>query len=288
MKTMKNPYRNKLCVITGGSSGIGYSVAEQLADQGAQLLLIARDATKLDTAAAALRQRGASRVETLSADITRAQDIAKIGPAIAALGSAADLVVNSAGVVSAGMLDEVPMTEWQRLFGINVFALVEVLQAVLPAMRQRAEEHGVGGQIINIASAAGIVGFPGMAAYGATKAAVIGLGESLRAELASLHIGVTTVCPGFVQTPIAQKVRFFGRMDHPKVRRSVEKQFARNNLQPEAVARAALRGAVRNDSLVVIGRDARSGYWTKRIAPVVLQKMLAKAAGVPSHRLQPS
>ncbi len=281
---MKTPYKNKICVITGGSSGIGYSIAEQLAEQGAQLLLIARDAQKLDTAANALRQRGAERVEALSADITQATDIAKIAPAIAALGPAADLVVNSAGIVSAGLLEEVPQSEWQRLFGINVFALVDVLQAVLPAMRQRAEEQGVGGQIVNIASAAGLVGFPGMAAYGATKSAVLALGESLRAELAGLKIGVTTVCPGFVQTPIAQKVTLFGRMDHPKVRRNVESGFTRNNLQPETVARTALRGALKNQALVVVGRDARSGYWTKRVAPLLLQKITAKAAGMTTHR----
>lgn len=281
---MKTPYKNKICVITGGSSGIGYSMAEQLAEQGAQLLLIARDPTKLEQAAQSLRERGAARVETLSADITQAADIAKIAPAISALGPAADLVVNSAGIVSAGFLEEVPRSEWNRLFAINVFALVEVLQAVLPAMRQRAVEQGVGGQIVNIASAAGLVGFPGMAAYGATKSAVLGLGESLRAELAGLKIGVTTVCPGFVQTPIAQKVSLFGRMDHPKVRRNVESWFSRNNLQPETVARAALRAAQQNKALVVVGRDARSGYWTKRLAPQLLEKITAKAAGMTSSQ----
>ncbi len=284
---MKHPYQDKICVITGGSSGIGYSIAEQLAGQGAQLLLIARDTGKLEQAAVALREHGAARVETLSADITTPADIARIAPAIAALGPAADLVINSAGIVSAGLLEEVPRAEWQRLFGINVFALVDVLQAVLPAIRRRAEHSGVGAQVLNIASAAGLVGFPGMAAYGATKAAVLGLGDSLRAELASLGIGVTTACPGFVQTPIAQKVTLFGRMDHPKVRHWINSGFRRNNLSPATVARAALRGAYRNQALVIVGRDARSGYWTKRIAPLLLQKITAKAAGLsPTRRPQ--
>lgn len=272
-------FKNKLCVITGGSSGIGYSMAEALAREGARLLLVARDAEALDSAAQRLRPLGAAEVAICAADVTQAEDVQRIAQAVSAMGAAADLVVTSAGVVSAGLLEDVPLAEWRRLHEVNVIGLVAVLQALLPAMRNRAKNGGGGGHIVNIASAAGLVGFPGMAAYGATKAAVNGLSESLRAEVAGSGIGVTAVCPGFVKTPIAQKITLFGRMDTPRTQKMIAQWFQRNDLSPERVARAALAGVRRDRALVVIGKDATSGYWTKRLAPSVLRLIMRRAGG---------
>lgn len=268
-------FSGRLCVITGGSSGIGLAVAEQLAAQGARLLLVARDAAALDAAAARLRLLGASDVAVLSADVTRDEDVARLPQAIRALAPAADVVINSAGVVSAGLLHEVPLDEWRRLHEINVLGVVRVLQAVLPDMLTR----GQGGQVVNIASAAGLVGFTGMSAYCGTKSAVVGLSESLRSELAGAGIGVTAVCPGFVKTPIASKLKLFGRMDNPRTQQFVQNWFVRNNLAAETVARRTLDAVRRNRALVVVGRDAVSGYWTKRLFPGLLQRMMARTAG---------
>lgn len=274
---MSSAFKNKLCVITGGSSGIGYCVAEALARDGARLMLVARNAEALDAAAERLRGQGAAEVVTCSADVTRAEDVARMALAVSDMGSAADLVVTSAGVVSAGLLEDVPLEEWRRLHEVNVIGLVAVLQALLPAMRSRAKNGGGGGHIVNIASAAGLVGFPGMAAYGATKSAVIGLSESLRAEVSELGIGVTALCPGFVKTPIAEKITLFGRMNTPRTQKMIAQWFQRNDLNPERVARAAL-AAVRHDrALVVVGKDATSGYWTKRLFPSVLRRVLRRA-----------
>lgn len=274
---MRGGFGGKLCVVTGGSSGIGYSIAEQLAVQGARLLLVARDQTALEQAAAALRARGAAQVAVLAADVTQEADRARLAPAVAEIGEAADLVVTSAGIVSAGLLEETPLAEWQRLHTLNVLGLVGVLQALLPAMRARAEAGGGGGHILNIASAAGLVGFPGMSAYGATKAAVVAFSESLRAELSGLGIGVTAVCPGFVQTPIADKLALFGRMDSPRTRKGIAQWFARNRLTPETVARRALAAAAADRPLLVVGRDARAGYLSKRWAPALFRRSLARA-----------
>lgn len=270
---MSREFENKLCVITGGSSGIGYSIAELLADQGARLLLIARDEAALQRAAGALRQRGAREVAILSADIADAAQRQRIAPALARLGEAPDAIFNAAGVVSGGLLDEIPLAEWERLFGINVFGLVGVLDAMLPAMRRQAAASGRGGRIVNIASMAGLTGMPGMSAYCASKFAVLGLGESLAAELDALGISVTTVCPSFVRTPIADKVRLFGRMDDRRVRKGLERLFTRHGATPEAVARDALRGATRRQALVVTGRGARGSYWAKRFAPLLVRRL---------------
>ena len=281
---MLKTFKNKLCVITGGSSGIGLAIAEQLAAEGARLLLVARDPAMLDRAAARLRELGAAEVATLSADVAQQEDIARLPAAIAALAPAADLVVNSAGIVSAGLLHEVPMEEWRRLHEVNVLGVVRVLDAVLPPMLARAARGEGAGQIVNIASAAGLVGFSGLGAYAATKAAVVGFSESLRNELAGAGIGVTTVCPGFVKTPIAGKLKLFGRMDNARTQQFVQNWFIKNNLEAAAVARKTLRGAKRNQKLVVVGRDALSGYWTKRIMPSVLDRVMARLSPRPAKR----
>src|SRR3546814_6089547 len=121
-----------------------------------------------------LRTAGAAEVPRLSADVASDADRQKLAPAIAAMGEAADLVVNSAGIVSGGLLSDVPMEEWRRLHEVNVLGLLRVLHACLPAMQARAAHGADGGHLVNIASAAGLVSFPGLSAYGATKSAGIG------------------------------------------------------------------------------------------------------------------
>lgn len=275
-------FRDKLCVITGGSSGIGYAIAERLAREAARLLLVARDTAALQAAAERLRAAGAADVQILSADIASDVDMQKLAPAIAAMGEAADLVVNSAGIVSGGLLSDVPIDEWRHLHEINVVGLLRVLHATLPAMEARAMRGQGNGHVVNIASAAGLVSFPGLAAYGATKSAVVTLSESLRLELAASGIGVTMVCPGFVQTPIASKFRLFGRMDNERTQRFVREWFVRNRLSADEVADKTLAAVRRNRRLVVVGRDAVSGYWTQRLSPGLLERVLRRA--VPSAR----
>lgn len=275
---MIKDFRNKLCVITGGSSGIGLAVAEELARRGARLLLVARGAEQLEKAAASLRTLGAAEVQTISVDVASDEDVARLPAAIQAMAPAADVVINSAGIVSGGLLHELPMHEWRRLHEINVLGVVRVLNAVLPAMLARSARGEGGGHIVNIASGAGLVGFTGLGGYVATKAAVVGFTESLRSELAAAGIGVTAVCPGFVQTPIASKVQLFGRMDTPRTQAFIQNWFKTNNLQAETVARRTLDGIRRNRAIVVVGRDAVSGYWTKRVAPWLLDRFLRQSA----------
>ncbi len=160
-----------------------------------------------------------------------------------------------------------------------MLGVVRVLQAVVPPMLARAARGEGGGHIVNIASAAGLVGFNGLGAYGGTKAAVAGFSESLRSELAGSGIGVTAVCPGFVKTPIAGKLRLFGQMDHPRTQRFIDNWFERNNLDADTVARQTLAAVRHNRRLVVVGRDAVSGYWTKRLSPTVLEHFMARMTG---------
>jgi len=266
----------KLAVIVGGSSGIGYSIAKQLACHGCQILLAARDVNNLQKAADKLSKVSSVPVNIVSVDISHSPDIDKLKQAVESLAPAADILINSAGAVSCGKLHETPLAEWKRLHSLNVEGLVEILRVLLPAMRIQCENDKQQRHIVNIASAAGLMGFSGMSAYSATKGAVISLSECLRAELSRTPIGVTTVCPSFVQTPIASKVQIFGSMNNPKTEQRIQDMFGSDNLTPEKVALATMHAIDKNQGFLVVGNKAKLGYAIKRLSPYLFEKFVSR------------
>ena len=266
----------KLAVITGGSSGIGLSIAQALALKGARILIIARNPQKLAEAAAYLAAFSQTPIATLSADISNLEDIKAIGIKVAELAPCADIVVNSAGIVSAGFLADTPLTEWERLYHLNVRGLVGLLQQLSPLMRAQGLKDHKARHIVNIASAAGLFAFPGMAAYSATKAAVISLSDCLRLELASANIGVSVICPTYVKTPIAQSVQIFGRMNSPKGHKLVRDGFNKTTLTSEQVAKKTLIAINNNKGLLIIGRDGKMMDIIQRLSRRLYVKVLIK------------
>lgn len=270
----------KLAVITGGSSGIGFSVAQLLAKRGARILIVARNQTKLNEAQQQLSVHSQYPVVTVSADISKLEDIKKLAEQVHQLAPCADIVINSAGIVSAGLLGDTPLDEWERLYSLNVRGLVGVLQALTPAMETQGKKDNKARHIANVASVAGIVGFPGMSAYSATKGAVILLTESLRAELSVYNIGVTAICPAYVKTPISETVQAFGKMDHPKTYRGIAKTFASADLTPDDVAVATIKAMSKNKGLLVLGRVGKIAHFIKRISPKMMNNIVSKQARV--------
>lgn len=180
--------------ITGASSGIGAALAREYAAQGAQLGLVGRNKQRLDTLAGELTVDSAIYVADVR-DSAALQQAAKdfmqrFGPP--------DIVIANAGV-SSGTLTEAAeqLATFRAIMEINVLGMVHTFQPFLQAMKS----HGQG-QLVGIASVAGLRGIPGASAYSASKAAAISYLESLRVELASSGISVTTVCPGYIRTPM--------------------------------------------------------------------------------------
>lgn len=256
----------KVAVVTGGSSGIGEAIAARFAQAGAIVVLTGRDEARL---AAATRKAG-PKAWSFAADVTDEPQVRALAEAVHARHGAIDILVNNAGVVMSGLLTDVEDADWRRLLDINVMGVVHGCRAFLPRMIERAQ----GGHVVNMASAAGIVGMAGMSTYSATKFAVAGLTESLRAELRRSRIGVSLVCPSYVRTPIASKVKIVGRMNNERTRAAIERQFERNSVTPELVAERALRAILTNRALVTVGRDAAMAHWLKRISPALLERVL--------------
>lgn len=262
-------FRDKLVLVTGASSGIGETLALAFAGEGARLVLTARDAERLE----AVRQRCAAlgaEVVTHAAELTDEAQVQALADQVHGRDAALDVLVNNAGVVMGGFCWEVEPADWRRLHEINVMGVVHGIRAFVPRMIAR----GQGGHVVNMASVSGFAGTSGMGTYSASKFAVVGLSESLRAELHRHRIGVSIVCPGFVKTPIQGKVKLVGALDSPRARERVNGDFERTRLLPEAVALRTLRAIRRNEALASIGREAVMARTLKRWAPGLLERVL--------------
>ena len=183
---------DRAALVTGGSSGIGLAIARMLRDEGFGLTLASRRAEKVEAAAAEL---GALAV---AADVASADDCARLVAAHGERFGRLDVLVNSAGVGIAGMVADLPAKHLDLQLGVNLRGLFLVTQAAIPMLR---ESHG---WIVNLASIAGTLPTPGLATYGATKAAVIALTRSLNEELDADGVRAVAICPGFVDTPMAE------------------------------------------------------------------------------------
>lgn len=199
---MTTSYANQVAVITGASSGIGWALSKQLAAEGCKVGLIARRRDKLEELAAEIRQAGGTAA-LATADVgDREQIHAAIAEVAGELGPI-DLLIANAGIGMPTQLDPMNIDEIEQMFRINVLGVVYTLEAGLPDMLRRGKGH-----IVAISSAAAKKGLPGESAYCATKAAVNNYMEGLRLQLRDKGILVTTICPGFVQTPMVEMNTF--------------------------------------------------------------------------------
>jgi NAD(P)-dependent dehydrogenase (short-subunit alcohol dehydrogenase family) len=183
---------DRAALITGGSSGIGLAIGRMLRDEGFELTLVSRRPERVQAAAEEL---GAFAV---AADVGKAEDCARLVAEHRERFGRIDVLVNSAGIGIAGRVEELQAKHFDLQVGVNLRGLFLVTQAAIPLLR---ESHGL---IVNLASIAGTLPTPGLATYGATKAAVISLTRSLNEELDADGVRAIAICPGFVDTPMAE------------------------------------------------------------------------------------
>jgi NAD(P)-dependent dehydrogenase (short-subunit alcohol dehydrogenase family) len=179
-------------LVTGGSSGIGLAIARMLNEEGYVLTLAARKVERLEAAAAEL---GATPV---SVDVRSEEECARLVATHLETHGGLDVLVNSAGVGIGGAIADLSTKQWDLQQSVNLRSTFVVTREALPALRASR------GYVVNLASIAGTIPTPGLAGYGASKAAVISLTRSLVREETDAGVRATAVCPGFVDTPMAQ------------------------------------------------------------------------------------
>lgn len=200
-----------VALVTGAGSGIGRALALELARRGARPILLGRNAVALEATRKLLPNPAAAWV--LPLDLADAKARSGLCERLGQLVDRLDLLVNNAGVVTAGPLDQQEDEVWQRMFEVNVLAPMSITRALLPLLRASGQ-----GRVVNVGSMFGDIAFPCFAAYSASKFAVRGWSEALRRELADQGIGVTYCAPRGTRTPAADGfaayVRAFGmRLD---------------------------------------------------------------------------
>jgi 3-oxoacyl-[acyl-carrier protein] reductase len=186
-----------VAVITGGGRGIGQAVARAFAAAGARLALCARSQHELDATAAALHQAAPGQVEMLAmpCDIAIDSEVTRFAAAVQSQLGVPRILVNNAGIVARGRLDEQKPADWLRVLDVNLLGAYRVTREFLPAMRAAQR-----GRIINVSSISGRLGTPLLTAYCASKHGLIGLTRALAEEVRQDGLQVNAICPGSVDT----------------------------------------------------------------------------------------
>ena len=248
-------------LVTGASGGIGREIALELARQGADVLAVARREHLLMELVAQIRQLG-RRVEYIAGDITDPQVRRTCIELAASRFEGLDYLVNNAGIGALGPFETANADRVRQIFELNFFALVEMTRLALPMLRQ-----GHTPLIVNIGSILGHRGIPQMAEYCASKFAVRGFSESLRAELAPEGIGVLVVSPSTTQS------EFFSHLMEEQGQTSWR---ARRPATPAAVARAIVRGMRRGVPEVFPGLPPKVVSWLNRLSPRLMNWVIAR------------
>jgi 3-oxoacyl-[acyl-carrier protein] reductase len=246
--------RGKKALVTGAASGIGQAIALALAQEGADLYLVDLDAVNLAATARQAQELGVT-VAQRTCDLVQPSEITALVNALLSTWGRLDILVNNAGVAYYGSTSEMAAEQWNRLLAVNLLAPIQLVRELLPALLAGDDAH-----ILNVSSIFGLVPLRKGAAYQACKYGLVGLSAALRAEYAR-EIGVTVLCPGFVQTPMLQTFET-GRAGQ---RRHNIPAWACTS--PQAVGATAVRAIRRNKGLVVIGPLARLAWWIARLAP---------------------
>lgn len=256
----------RTALITGAARGIGYATARALSERGARVLLVDRDAESLGCAANSLEHSDA-----FACDVSDEQSMKRLLDAVLGAHGVPDVVVNNAGIGVAGRFIDTGFDDWRRIVGVNLMGVVHGCRLFARAMIERGE----GGQIVNTASAAAFAPSKELAAYSATKAAVLMLSECLRAELAPHGIGVSAICPGFIATGITRATTYVGRSDAEArdIAERVTGLYERRNFTARRVAKEIVEAIAADRPVAAVTPEAKAMRALSRLAPGVLRRV---------------
>lgn len=257
--------------ITGGSRGLGLVMARALADEGARLSLIARNADDLERAAADIRtQQPFADVMTVAADIRRRDDAEHAIAAIGERHGSIDVLINNAGIIQVGPLHHMRLSDYEDAMNTHFWGPLYTIMAALPFMRrQRA------GRIVNISSIGGAIAVPHMVAYSASKFALAGLSEGLRAELKRENILVTTVYPGLMRTGSPVNAMFKGQRPQEYAWFAISDSLPLASINAERAAKQIIEACRRGDAERVITVQAKLAILARHLAPEVFADAMA-------------
>jgi NADP-dependent 3-hydroxy acid dehydrogenase YdfG len=251
-------------LITGAGSGIGAATALRYAKQGAHVIAVDIDGDSAQATAGTCGAVG-HPASAYVCDVADAEAMLALAEEVGEV----DVLVNNAGVGVAGPFLESSLEDWEWLRSINIDGVVHGVRAFAPGMLERRHGH-----VVNIASGAAYIPHRSLAAYCTSKAAVLMLSQCLRADWAGRKVGVSVICPGVIDTPIAKNTRMVGRAER---RRSQAVGALRMGHSPDLVAKAIVNAASKNHDIVPVGIESQLAFRLLRLAPGPIQGLVARA-----------
>ncbi|MBL4845690.1 MAG: SDR family NAD(P)-dependent oxidoreductase [Planctomycetes bacterium] len=251
--------RGRVALVTGAASGIGRATVEALDSRGCRMVLVDIDEAGLEAVGGRCKDLLRSEVVDVGDAAAMQALAARVHESVPAL----DILVNNAGIGMVGTLWETPLEAWDRVLSVNLRGVLHGCHVFVPAMVARGSGH-----VVNVSSTLGFFGAGGVNAYVTSKFAVFGMSESLRAELAPHGVGVSTICPGVIDTPIVDRGAVFrDGVQDDDLQTKLSKGFKKRAHPPSDVANAIVRAIRKDQSVVPVSKEARALYWTKRVWP---------------------
>jgi short-subunit dehydrogenase len=254
-------FRNKVVLITGGARGLGFVMARQLAREGARLVLCSRDEIQLENARMELAGNGAD-VMVVPCDVTQEAQVYEMIDRVQQSFGHIDVLINNAGIITAGPLEEMTVQDFEEAMKTHFWGPLYTILAVLPSMKARG-----GGRILNIGSIGGKMGVPHLAPYSASKFALVGLSEGLRAELSQYNIVVTCANPGLMQTGSPRHANIKGHHEEEYTLFKIIDSNPLTSISAEESAKQILDACRHGDAEVVTSIPAKIGAFVHGLSP---------------------
>jgi NAD(P)-dependent dehydrogenase (short-subunit alcohol dehydrogenase family)/pimeloyl-ACP methyl ester carboxylesterase len=260
-------FGGRLVLVTGAGSGIGRATAHAFAALGAEVVAVDIDAD------AAVRTAQAVGGHPFTVDVSDEAAMRKLADEVAAAHGVPDVVVNNAGIGHSGTFLDTTPEEWRRVLDVNLWGVIHGCRE----FGARMVERGEGGHIVNVASAAAWLPAKDLAAYSTSKAAVAMLSDCLRPEVGAHGIGVSTICPGLIDTNITRTSTFSGLDDAGQQARRAHAAdvYGRRNFPPEGVAREIVDAVRRGRAVVAVTPEAKAVRLLARVSPAAMRAVAA-------------
>ncbi|MBU0506244.1 MAG: SDR family oxidoreductase [bacterium] len=259
-------FKNKTCLIVGGSEGIGYAIAENLQKEGAKIILASRALQKLEQAKEKLQNiKEANDVTVYPLDITKHEAMTSFVCDFIKTHGAPDYLINTAGFARPGYIHEMDFNFFEQMIQLNYLGTARLCHAFIPHFIEAKKGH-----ILLTSSLAGFFGLFGYSGYCASKWAVLGFAQSLRHELKEYGIKVSTLCPPNTDTP------GFAEENKYKPAEVLKLEEKMKSLSAEAVAKAALKGLAKGTSIIIPGTGNKLNYLAAKLLPQKIVDMFLK------------
>jgi len=255
--------------ITGAASGIGRSVAIAMSALGCRLFLTDINGKGLEETVAMISKRSGEVCRFQALDVSSYEEVKAFADEIHKNSGPMDIVMNVAGIALFALIEDMTHNHWQKVIAINLWGPIHIIECFVPEMI-RAKK----GQIVNVASVAGLMGPPWHAAYSASKAGLVGMSEVLRLDLRQHNIGVTVVCPGGVDTPLKNTVEILGVDNRGEYVKELKQRFAKHAISPDKVAEQIIAAIRKNKFMVITSGDVKFAYLCKHYFPPLYNLIL--------------